>query len=215
MYSDITGIILSGGKSTRMGENKSLLMLNGKTIIEHVVEKMRGLFSKVILITNQPDEYGFLGIEMFEDVFKFKGPLAGIHSGLVNSRTEKNFVISCDLPLMTKEMIIFIVDHKIEKPITVTKADGFIQQLCGVYAKKCIPICEELLAKEEPTPRHGSVHKSKCKVLQLLEIADAEILDAEKIPCYQHGMFLNMNRKEDYEKAIAEMNKEVTPKKTL
>jgi molybdopterin-guanine dinucleotide biosynthesis protein A len=207
MYSHITGIILSGGRSLRMGENKSFLMLNGKTVIEHVIEKMRGLFSRVILITNQPNEYEFLGIEMFEDVFKFEGPLAGIHSGLVNSQTEKNFVISCDLPLMKKEMITFIVDHKTEKPITVTKADGFIQQLCGVYSQKCIPICEELLTKKEPTPQHGSTHKSKCKVLQLLEIVGSEILDAEKIPCYKDGMFLNMNEKAEYNKVVKRFNR--------
>jgi molybdopterin-guanine dinucleotide biosynthesis protein A len=206
MYSHITGIILSGGRSLRMGENKSFLMLNGKTVIEHVIEKMRGLFSRVILITNQPNEYEFLGIEMFEDVFKFEGPLAGIHSGLVNSQTEKNFVISCDLPLMKKEMITFIVDHKTEKPITVTRADGFIQQLCGVYSKKCISTCEELLAKKEPTPQHGRIHKSKCKVLQLLEIVGSEILDAEKIPCYKDGMFLNMNGKAEYNEVVNRFN---------
>ena len=55
MYSDITGIILSGGKSTRMGVNKSLLIIDGKTIIARVRDLMLSLFSKVMLITNEPE----------------------------------------------------------------------------------------------------------------------------------------------------------------
>ena len=105
MYNDITGIILSGGKSTRMGENKSLMKINGKTIIEHVNDLIQSLFSNVILISNNPDEYEFLGIKIYKDIFPGMGPLAGIHSGLKNSSTQKNFIISCDIPLMTPEMI--------------------------------------------------------------------------------------------------------------
>ena len=103
MYKNITGIILSGGKSTRMGENKSLMKLGDRTVIEHTLLLMQSLFSDVILITNTPDEYKFLNIPLYEDVYKYRGPLAGIHSGLINSITEENFVISCDIPLITKK----------------------------------------------------------------------------------------------------------------
>ena len=145
MYSDITGIILSGGKSSRMGENKALLNLGGKKVIERVVDLMKLFFPNVILITNTPDEYRFLNIPMFEDVYKYKGPIAGIHSGLSNSATEKNFVISCDIPMMTPEMIRYIVEFKTEKPITVCRADGFIQHLVGKYNKSVLPHAEKLL----------------------------------------------------------------------
>lgn len=82
MYKDITGIILAGGKSKRMGLNKSFLKVGEVTMIERTTELMKSLFERVILITNTPDEYKFLGIEMFEDIYKNVGPLAGIHSGL-------------------------------------------------------------------------------------------------------------------------------------
>ncbi len=94
IYSDITGIILAGGKSTRMGENKSLLSLNGKTVIERVVDLMKSIFKEVILITNTPEEYDFIKIPKYKDIFEYKGPLAGIHSGLTHSNTEKKL---CDL----------------------------------------------------------------------------------------------------------------------
>ena len=91
MYKDITGIILSGGKSSRMGLNKSLIELSGKTFIQRTKDLMSGLFENVILITNEPDLYDFLDIESYVDIFKVFGPLGGIHSGLINSKTDENF----------------------------------------------------------------------------------------------------------------------------
>ena len=80
MYNDITGIILSGGKSSRMGKNKSLLKIGDKTIIERMCDLMKSLFTEIILITNTPDDYSFLDLTVYKDVYKHKGPLAGIHS---------------------------------------------------------------------------------------------------------------------------------------
>ncbi len=91
MYNDITGIILAGGKSKRMGINKALLKIGDKTIIERTAGLMQGLFNRVLLITNSPNEYMFLGLEIYEDIYKNIGPLAGIHSGLVYSNYRKKF----------------------------------------------------------------------------------------------------------------------------
>ena len=66
---------------------------------------MNSLFERVIMITNTPEEYSFINIPMYKDIFEYKGPLAGIHSGLTNSSTEQNFIISCDTPLMKENMI--------------------------------------------------------------------------------------------------------------
>ena len=199
MYNDITGIILSGGKSSRMGQNKSLMKFGDKTVIEHVVDLIQSIFSKTMLITNDPDEYNFLNIEMHEDIFSRMGPLAGIHSGLFHSSTKKNFVISCDIPLMTKDMIEYLVNYKTEKPVTIAKADGFIQQLCGLYDKSCIPIAEEILNEQkESESRNREQKKRSCKVLGLLDIVGAEIIDAESLPFYSKDTYINMNKIDDY-----------------
>lgn len=99
MYKDITGIILSGGKSLRMGTNKSFLDISGQTAIERTVELMKALFRRVLLITNEPDLYQIPDVTIYQDIYKNKGPIGGIHSGLLNSTTERNFVILCDMPL--------------------------------------------------------------------------------------------------------------------
>src|SRR3970040_1193806 len=88
MYNDITGIILSGGKSRRMGVNKSFLKLGNKYVIEIISGLMRELFSKLILITNEPFLYSFLKLDIYEDIYKNIDPLGGIHSGLTHSQTD-------------------------------------------------------------------------------------------------------------------------------
>jgi len=201
MYNDITGIILSGGKSKRMGLNKSFLKIGEQTVIERTAELMKGLFDRVLLITNSPDDYKFLGLKIFEDVYKNVGPLAGIHSGLVHSATEKNFVISCDMPFVDKGVIEYIISYKTDKLITITKADGFIQQLCGLYSKQVLAEIVKLIEEDNNiVPEADHQKKCGCKVLQLVENLTAEIIDiANEYDRYEEGMFLNMNRLEDFE----------------
>lgn len=200
MYSDITGIILSGGKSSRMGVNKSLMLLNGKPVIETVADLMKTVFANVILISNEPEDYTFLNIPVYKDIFPGLGPLAGIHSGLTHSSTERNFIISCDMPLITSEMICYIADFVTIHPVTVARADGFIQQLCGLYNKSCLTAAENLLKENaEQEVRNESQKKRKCRVLSLIDSVGAEIIDAEKLPFYKKDLFFNMNRPSDFD----------------
>ena len=202
MYKDITGVILAGGKSTRMGSNKSFLTLGGITVIERVVNLMKDQFSSVILITNQPEEYSFLNLPIFEDIHKDIGPLSGIHSALINSNTEMNFIISCDIPLMTPGVIKYLVEYPTQKPIIITRADNFIQQLCGVYTKSLLPLIETIIKENIPPlrdERNPDQKKRGCRVLQLVKTVDSEIIDIEKeYKDYIPGTFYNMNNPEEY-----------------
>ena len=199
MYDDITAIILSGGKSLRMGTNKSFLKIGDKTVIERMRDLLQSIFKDVILITNEPSDYKFLGLPIYEDVFRHRGPLAGIHSGLKHSKTDINFIISCDLPLMTKEMINYLIEYKSDKLITVAKADGFIQQLAGKYSKECLSPSEKILKELVNNENRNVVQKKrKCNVLSLIDLIGAEIIPAESLPFYNEDLYFNMNRTEDY-----------------
>jgi len=207
MYNDITGIILAGGKSSRMGKNKSFLKIGDETIIERVRYLLQGIFKDVILITNDPDEYKFLDLPMFEDVYKHKGPLAGVHSGLVHSATDINFIISCDIPFMTKEMIKYLVDYRTSKLITIAKADGFIQQLAGKYSKACLNDAEKILKEQLEMERRDEIQqKRRCNVLKLIDRVGAEIIDAEKLSFYNEDLYFNMNKTEDYESVVQKLS---------
>lgn len=210
MYNDITGIILAGGKSTRMGQNKSLLKIGQDTIIERVVNLLKPLFPELLLITNNPDEYSFLNLKMYQDIYAGIGPLAGIHSGLLYSVTEKNFIISCDIPLMTRDVIQFLIDYPTTKPIVIAKADNFIQQLCGVYNKSILPLSEEIHKQHITTDERNTEQKKRgCRVLELVRLADAEIIDIEKeYKDYIPGTFHNMNNPSEYEYLLQTFTKE-------
>jgi molybdopterin-guanine dinucleotide biosynthesis protein A len=195
-----------------MGTNKSLLPLGGIKVIERVVKLIGNLFQEVILITNQPEEYSFLNLKMYKDLYKDIGPLAGIHSALVHTSTNKNFIISCDIPLMTSEVIKYIVDYPTTKPITITKADNFVQQLCGVYDKSLIPAIDNIIRKETDVTdeRNSDQKKRGCRVLDLVNNTESAIIDIEKeYKDYHPGTFYNMNRPEEYKFIESILQKEL------
>jgi molybdopterin-guanine dinucleotide biosynthesis protein A len=184
-----------------MGENKSFLKIGGRTVIERVGELLEPMFGKIILITNEPGEYSFLNVEAFRDIYPFKGPLSGIHSALRNSKTDRCFIISCDIPLMKREMIDYLVNYKTDKKITIARAGGFIQQLCGVYHKGSITEAERILLAVNPAAevRAPGQRERRCSVLELVDRTGAEIINAEDLPFYTDEMYFNMNRKEEFE----------------
>lgn len=196
MYTDITGIILAGGKSTRMGENKSFLKIDGITVIERVIKLMSSIFNDVILITNTPKEYEFVDITMYKDIFEYKGPLAGIHSGLSNTTTEENFIISCDMPLINPEMINHVVNYKSNKLIRIGRANNHAQTLFGMYSKNILSYLEKILDQNN----RKSIKQNIFSVFRLLDKVDHEIIDLEACEGYTEHLFYNMNRPEDYEK---------------
>lgn len=190
MYFDIIGVILAGGKSSRMGVNKSFLKLGNQTIIERIIDLMKSIFSEVIIITNTPNEYKFLNLPLYEDIYKWQGPLAGIHSALTHSARENIFVLSCDVPLMSKEMIEYIIEYRSDMPIVFCEAAGYHQPLAGVYSKKILKEIEKFISNNEISDK---------SFYHFLKIVEAEIIHPEKLLFYKDEIFYNMNRLEDYE----------------
>ncbi len=201
-HNNITGIILSGGKSTRMGQDKSLIVVDGVTFIERTVNLMKNLFDTILIITNELKLYEFLNIGLYEDIYKDVGPIAGIHSGLFYSQTEKNFFLSCDLPLMNRDFIQSIIEYQTDSLIVLPKADGFIQSLCGIYSKSLINIIEEIINSDSSSDINHSVqNKKKFNLKSLINSVPTEIIDnIEELKGYHSNIFFNMNNQEDYQK---------------
>lgn len=183
---NITGVILAGGKSSRFGENKALLSAGGKTVIGRIVNVLERVFREIIISTNTPGEYRFLNLKSFSDYFEEKGPLAGIHSSLLNSRTEKIFVVSCDMPLIRDEYVRRIISRGSESEITVASVNSRIQPLFGVYSKSLLPEITRILT--DNTNKNYSVKR-------LLDVSDTEILEIANAGF----AFSNINNKEDYQ----------------
>src|SRR5690606_20588107 len=103
-FMETTGIILAGGKSSRMGRNKALLDFHGQTVIETIANELQKIVNHLIIVTNNQEDYAFLQLPMVSDKWQGIGPLAGIHAGLSISKTEKNLVVACDMPFVSREI---------------------------------------------------------------------------------------------------------------
>ncbi|MDP2366403.1 MAG: molybdenum cofactor guanylyltransferase [Ignavibacteria bacterium] len=193
MKKDITGIILCGGKRLRMQTNKALLKLDDKTIIEIILAEMKKVFEDVIISANDCEDFSFLNIPIIKDIQVNLGPLGGIHSALKESKTDKNFITTCDLPLINRKMIehISIIDS--EKEIVIPAINGMPQRLFGVYNKSLIKKIEQIfeLSKTDKNIK-GSIY-------ELHQRASVELVEVSHLPLYKENMFMNMNTPEEYE----------------
>ena len=193
IFENITGIILCGGKSSRMKTNKALLRLGNMPIIEIMLKKMKQNFDHLILSSNSPELFSYLYVPIVKDIYLNRGPLAGIHASLSSSSTEKNFIISCDIPLITVELIKYLSEYNSDKKIILPVLKGRIQQLCGVYSKSILADVEQLLKESQGN------NEVKGSIFNLLERVDAEIVDVSSFSSTCDDIFLNMNTPEDYE----------------
>jgi len=176
-----------------MKTNKALLRLGQKPIIEIMLEKMKRNFGEAILSANDPDLFNYLNFPVIKDIYPNRGPLAGIHSSLSSSSTEKNFVISCDIPLITVELIKYLSEYNSDKKIILPVLKGRIQQLCGVYSKSILVDVEQIIQESQGN------NEVKGSIFNLLERVDAEIVDVSSFSSPGDDIFLNMNTPEDYE----------------
>ncbi|WP_256218308.1 molybdenum cofactor guanylyltransferase [Bacillus sp. MUM 116] len=186
-------IILSGGKSSRMGTNKALLKINEKTNIERIVEELHGFFAEIILVTNHPDDYRFLGVKLVPDQFPGLGPLAGLQAGLSASTHEVNVVVACDMPFISGSLAEKIAAKNDGFDAVIPVIDGKKQPLFAVYHKRILPVIAE------------SLEKGKLRMTELFEKLHALYLTEKDLPEYSirklELTFFNMNDPEEYEQA--------------
>jgi molybdopterin-guanine dinucleotide biosynthesis protein A len=143
--SDIAGVILAGGKSSRYGSNKALAELNGEPLIERVLGVMGSVFNDLILITNSPEEYAYLKLPMKEDLIKGLGPLGGIYTGLESISHDAGFFVACDMPFLNEGLIRHMLSIGGDYDAVVPKIDWKIETLYTLYRKSCLPAIKNLI----------------------------------------------------------------------
>lgn len=146
---DTTGVILAGGQSSRMGRNKALLDVGGSRLIELVHAVMARLFSRVILITNTPDEYNFLPCPAFPDRYHDVGSLAGIHAALASCATGRVFVSACDMPALSEPLIRRLCQLADGHDAVVPTGPTGLEPLHAVYSRNCLPVIERAIQAGE------------------------------------------------------------------
>lgn len=141
----ITGIILAGGKSSRMGTDKGFLSFNGKTFTQHSIDALSPLVDDIIIVSND-HKYDSFNLKRVEDLIENSGPLAGIYTGLYHSKTNNNIVLSCDIPMIDHIVLEELIQQNTaEVDVTLIESNNKQMPLIALYKKDCIHKCLELL----------------------------------------------------------------------
>jgi molybdopterin-guanine dinucleotide biosynthesis protein A len=150
----IGAIILAGGQSTRLGFDKSSLLVDGVPIVDHLHALLRPLVDRIIIGGDAQERWAHLDAEVVADRVPGVGPLMGILSCLSRSACDLNAVVACDIPRPPAALIRRLLEvaraHDGAIPVT---ARGQLEPLCGVYRRRLLPAIERLVAAGERRPR--------------------------------------------------------------
>jgi molybdenum cofactor guanylyltransferase len=143
----MTGVILAGGKNTRMGQNKALLTIGEKRLIDRTVGILKEIFKEVIIVTSNPLEYTYFEATIVTDIFPDRGALGGLYTGLFFARSEYAFVVACDMPFLNRFFIEYMMENAKGHDIVVPAPPDGLQPLCAVYSRVCLPFIKSLIAR--------------------------------------------------------------------
>jgi molybdopterin-guanine dinucleotide biosynthesis protein A len=135
----MTGIILSGGESSRMGVNKAFVNIDGERLIDRIMKIFRDLFQEVIVVTNSPLDYLDLDAMIVTDIYPGKKALGGIYTGLFYASFPHAFVAACDMPYLNAGFIVWMMEQAPAHDIVVPETPDGFQPLHAIYAKRCLP----------------------------------------------------------------------------
>jgi molybdenum cofactor guanylyltransferase len=194
LMSRVSGVILAGGKSRRMGGSpKALLPFGGRPLIEHIAETLRSVLPDCLVVTNSPDLYAFLGLPMVGDVFPHGGSLGGIYSGLRAVPGDHALCVACDMPFVSAPLLAHLAGRAGEADVVIPDAEGKLQALHAVYARTCLPAMERRL------------QAGQLKIARLFDDVQVVRVPTDEVARFADpdAAFMNLNTPEDLERARA------------
>jgi molybdenum cofactor guanylyltransferase len=188
----LTIAIQAGGQSRRMQRDKGLVPLNGRPLIDHLLERVRPLGDEILVTTNKPEDYAYLGLRMASDEQPGAGALAGLHTAMKAARGERVLVLACDMPFVNVPLLQHIISQSEEVDIVVPRWQDILQTLHAVYRRAtCLPAIEQVL--EQGLKRVISFYPQ----VEVREISEQEILRFDP-----GGLsFFNVNTPEELQEA--------------
>jgi molybdopterin-guanine dinucleotide biosynthesis protein A len=183
----ITVAIQAGGKSSRMGTDKSFVLLNGRLMIEHVRERVTGLGDELILITNQPEPYAYLGLPMFADVYPDCGSLGGIYTAVHAAAHAHVLVVACDMPWLNRDLLDYMLALRQTADVIVPRWQGYPEPLHAIYHKNCL------------APIADHVQRQQLKITSFFGKVAVRFIEPEEIKRFDPNgrSFANINTPQD------------------
>jgi len=188
----MTGAILAGGRSTRMGTNKAFLEFGGVRIIDGLLAKIRPLFPETLIIASDREAYAGLGVAVIADRIPGKGSLGGIYTAVAHGAFPQTFCIACDMPLASPAVIAHLRDQAPGYDVVVPRtADGY-QPLHAVYGKHCLPHMEAMIRAD------------RLKIDRLFPLVRVRTVGEAELRRLDPTLrsFINVNTREELEAAV-------------
>lgn len=145
----ITGIILSGGKSLRMGQNKAFIPIEGLPIIERTHTLFKKLFNEIIIVTNQKELFLDLDARICSDLIPDRGALGGLYTGLYFSSSSYSFCVASDMPFLNESLIRYLLQWREGYDVIVPKTRDGLQPLHALYSKNCLEAVEKIIQHQK------------------------------------------------------------------
>ena len=193
--SDCTGVVLAGGLNSRMnGTNKALLEVGGVTVIQRTMALFETLFEKIMVVSNAPQDLLALDVKIVSDLFPERCSLAGIHAALFHVETPWAFVVPCDNPFLSREMVELVLSYRTDgATIVVPETAKGLEPLCAAYSRENLKQAEVRLS--EGRYKIQSLFRKK----RTRKVPEAEI---RRVDPELHSFF-NINTPEDYQWALS------------
>ncbi|OIR19327.1 putative molybdenum cofactor guanylyltransferase [mine drainage metagenome] len=189
MIADCTALILAGGDSRRMGQDKAALDLGGRTLLEHVTAAMQQAFFKVIVSVRQPRD-GVALPQVCDEVAP-SGPLAGLAAGLAQADTSWVFAVACDMPFVSVAVVQRLAQHRDGYDAVVPLVGGHPQPMAAFYAKSALDAVRASLASDDKSVR------GMLKRLNVDFVSEAELRECDP----QLRSFFDLDTPQDYQAA--------------
>ena len=181
-----TVIILAGGRSSRMGYDKQEVRIDGKLIVEYQIEQLEDLISDIVIVTKKPELYDNTKYTVVSDIYPDRGPLSGLHVGLLNAKSDAAILLACDMPNISREYIKYLKSIYRGEGIASTWK-GYIEPVYAVYPKDLVSEIEQILIEDENT-----------RPMRLIKGHDFQIISEEKITeLTDKDIFANFNTPEE------------------
>ena len=189
----VTGVVQAGGKSTRMGGNpKALIELGGRSIVERVVAALTPVVDDVLVVTNTPELYVFLGLPMVADVYPDHGSLGGIYSGL-RAAGEIAFTVACDMPFLHPEVVRLVVERAGEGDVVIPRVGEQLETMHAAYSQTCLP------------PIEARLRAGRLKIVGFFDDVRVVEIGAAEVARFRDPAiaFMNVNTPDELERARA------------
>ena len=194
---NITGVILAGGASKRLGRDKVQLTLGHQRMIDWIIEAMVCLFEEVLVVTNNPGVCKTINVSDVRCVgdainTPVRNSMLGIYTGLVEARNDRIFVVPCDMPLLNRKLIEYMINQLDNEDICVPFITPHYQPLHAFYRKSCVPVMK------------GYILREHYKITDLYDEVTTKKVHKEEIEIFDPDLrsFYNVNTEEDYKKLL-------------